>query len=447
MKNIILILLIFFSMIASAQKIKGYIYDLETKKPIRGAHIQINDKVLITNKKGLFSFRTPKNWNEIIYITHLSYKNQKINYNGEKTLQIYIKPENKILEEVLVVGDKGKRKLEYQRLPDLPKKLHSFASVIKDNKLYVFGGDATKEGVWFGGALPGFNGGQAQVLGNGSVMSTSAIGGAPYFGYNDKMLAFDLNYKKWKKEELTFRKRANHSAINIEDKIYIIGGKRLSKNKRKHYLDEKIEVFDPITKEIKIDNTNPHRSADIQTIEYKGKLFAFGGSVKENQKGKKTYSQEVHSYNPKTGLWYLLTEIPLAGETSVCLVEDRVYFFGGFKNSLTNMIVSLNLETGKFKTEGKLFYKFEKPSVTKKDKTIYLFENGKLLTYNTKTRELKDYRLDLSLFSSTIFIQNNNLFVLGGYKKEGLSIEPQNNFLKIDLTQIPKTRARKYTKL
>jgi len=456
MKKLILLATFLLSIGLQAQKIKGVVYNSETKLPVKRAHIQVNKEVYVTNKKGEFSFRAPKKWNKEMFISHLSYKNQKLSYAGEKEYKIYIKPENTILDEVSVVGEKGKRKLEFEKLPALPKRLHSFASVLIDDKIYVFGGDTSEEEKAFrrltqNNIVIGSQQQEQQNLSNPNAVMNSFISGLSrnqsYFQFSDALYTYDLQNKNWTEEEIKVRKRANHSAVKIDDKIYILGGKRLSTNKRKEYLDEKVEVFNPISKKIEVDDTNPHQSVGVQTITYKGKMFTFGGSVKKKINGDKYYSQKVHSYDPKTGLWHLLAEIPIAEETSVSLIGDKVYFIGGFKKEKTNMIVSLNLANGKMKAEGKLFYDFSKPSVTKKDKTIYIFENSKLLTYNTETNELRDYRIDLPFYSSQIFVQKNDLLVLGGYKKDDFGTRAQQNFFKIDLAQLPKTRARKYAKL
>lgn len=452
MKKLAILFMFFLSVSIYSQKIRGIVLDSETKKPLKEAQIQINKEIITTNKKGKFSFRIPKKWNNTIFITHLSYKAKKEIFKGEREFNIFLKPEGNLLEEILVIGKKGKKELEFEKLPELPRKLHSFASVLLNNKIYVFGGDSSYEEYSYRKAMQDFaDGGSAQQAGNGSLIMSSFIRSLSryqsYFKLSDELYTYDLIKKSWVKENTKLRKRANHSAVNINDKIYIIGGKRFSTNRRKEYLDEKIEVFNPISNQIEVDNTNPHMAVNMQTIVYKDKLFAFGGSTKKTRSGRKYFSQELHSYNPKTGMWYLLAEIPISEETSTCLVDDKIYFFGGFKEEKKNMIVSLNLVSGKLKTEGKLFYDFDKPSVTKKGKVIFVFENSKLLMYNTETKELKDYQIDLPFYASKIFIQGNDLLVLGGYEKDIFEKKPQENFFKIDLAQLPKTRARKYAKL
>lgn len=454
MKKIAFLLILLMSISSFAQRVKGVVIDSETKLPVKSAHIQINDKIIVTNKRGKFSFRIPKNWDKNFYVSHLSYRNQKRTLKNEKELKIVLEREYEELEEVVVVGEKGNTKLSYEKLPDMPSRLHSFASVYKDGKIYVFGGDKTYDQRWFEMMLERSNDvpvDQVNQLNGGGLFGFFSFSGpiqsTPYYGFSDQLLTYDLDKERWKEEDIKLRKRANHKAVSIDNKIYIIGGKRLSTNKRKEYLDEKVEVFNPVTKTLEVDDTNPHRAVDMEIITYKGKMFTFGGTIKKNVHGKKYFSRKVHSYDPDTGDWFLLAEVPISDDTTTILVDDTVYFFGGFKEERTNMIVSLNLESGKLKSEGKLFYDFEKPSVARKDQTIFIFENSKLLTFDISTKELKEYRVDLPLFGSKIYVEGEDLLVLGGYKKRNYKVHPQRNFYRVDLNQLPKTRARKYAKL
>lgn len=454
MKKIALLIVFLLAIGANAQRIKGVVIDAETNLPIKKVHIQIKDKIVITTKKGKFSFKVPKEWDKTYYISHLSYENQKLKLGEDKELLIKLNREYEVLDEVVLSGSKGKSKLEYQKLPEMPSRIHSFASVYKDGKIYVFGGDKTYNQRWYELMLERANDvpqDQFQQQMNSGLLTFVANSGLiqsrPYFGYSDQLFTYDLNENRWIEEDIKVRKRANHKAVSVNNKIYIIGGKRLSINKRKEYLDEKVEVFNPETKTVEVDHTNPHRAADMEIITYKGKLFMFGGAVKMNTHGKKKFTQKVHSYNPETGDWFLLAEVPISEDTTTMLVDDTVYFFGGFKEERTNMIVSLNLESGKLRSEGKLFYDLEKPSVARKDQTIFIFENSKLLTFNTDSKELKEYRVDLPLFGSQIYVEGEELLVLGGYKKENYKVRPQRDFYKVDLNQLPKTKARKYAKL
>jgi len=442
MKNVTLIIICLISINGYSQKIKGKVFDLETKKPIEKAHIQIGKTLIITDKKGYFSFKQNNKSDHKITISHIAYLTKEIAYGNKKSITIYLKPKAEFLEEVVVKGNKGKNKLVYEVLPQIPNKTYSFASVLYDDKILVFGGDKSYLVEGFKKVIqdrPGISILGAIDLARSYVSS---------YLYSNQLCVFNLKTSKWIIEDITLRKRANHSAALVGNKIYLLGGKRLTKSKKREYLDEKIEVYDPINKTIEIDNTNPHRAADLQTLVYKDKIYVLGGSVKKKDNGKKYYSNKFHSYNPKTGMWYLLAELPFSEETSSCIIEDVLYFFDGFDNNNNiNTIMSLNLASGKLKAQGRLFYDFKQPAITKKEKTIFLFENGKLLTFDTEDKEIKEYRIDLFLFASKIYVQDNFLYILGGYLKTESEVFPQNKFFKVDLRTLSKTKARKYIQL
>ena len=52
------------------------------------------------------------------------------------------------------------------------------------------------------------------------------------------------NYNSWKRKELKFKKRAYHNINYFNNKIYVLGGKGLSANKKKEYLNNTIEIYD-----------------------------------------------------------------------------------------------------------------------------------------------------------------------------------------------------------
>ena len=70
-----------------------------------------------------------------------------------------------------------------------------------------------------------------------------------------------------------------------------------------------------------------------------------------------------------------------------------------------------------------------------------------MLTFDTEAKEIKEYRIDLFLFASKIYVQDNFLYILGGYLKTESEVFPQNKFFKVDLRTLSKTKARKYIQL
>jgi N-acetylneuraminic acid mutarotase len=439
MKKLLTLLLCLSFATTYAQKVKGIVLDIKTKKPIEEVHISLGKKVLITNKKGEFSFLKTGKTDKIITFSHLGYKLYEVKYNGERNLKIYLKQKTENLNEVLVSNKKLKRRIKYNKLPEMENKAYSFASVLLKDKIYVFGGDQSREieDVFLNAMLR-----STRAAGSISSFLAEARKYSSFYKFSNQFSVFDLSKEKWTTEAIDLQKRAYHSAINYDNKIFLMGGKRLSKTKRREYLEDKIEVYDADKNTLEIDKTNPHQTVGLETHVYKDKIIVLGGSYKETRKGVKKYMKEVHSYNPKTGLWHLITKLPLKKETTSILLKHKLYFFGGLEEKYSNKIVSLNLITGKIIEEKTLFANVDEPAISKEGNTIFLYENNKFVTYNTRSRVLKEYSIDLNVFSPKMHIYNNKLYVIGGFKKEDLEKRASNTTFSIDLDEFDITRIR-----
>ena len=73
-----------------------------------------------------------------MFLSHVSYQEKELPYEKDERLVIYLAKNRINLQEVFVVGNKGNRKLKYTELSEMPRKLHSFASVKQGDKLYAY---------------------------------------------------------------------------------------------------------------------------------------------------------------------------------------------------------------------------------------------------------------------------------------------------------------------
>jgi len=454
MKNL-LILPILFLLISNAysQSIRGKVFDIKTGKPLEGAHVyvKVNEEGTFTNEKGKYNLKLKSriNKNEIIYFSHVGFVLKSFTYVElkEKDFSVKLDFDQINLEEINVVAPfKLKPRIRYKKLASMESGLHSFASTLVDDKIYVFGGDGTHE-------IDALK----QVFENHPATGQPGAGSNAYRDliyrarsldllslkhYNDNLFIYDIKLDRWSTNEAKFRKRAYHNTIYSDDesKMYILGGKRYSKNRLFEYLDDKIEVYDIKNNNIKVDKTNPHQAVDFESFIYNDNIIVMGGSVKEKKNGKKIYTDKVHLYDTKSGLWYNLANMPIAKETKGVLIDDKFYLFGGFNNKPLKSIESYNLISGKWKKEGELFAGLSKPAITHKDNTVYLFENGKIITFNIKTKELKEYTTGLFLKASTIHCSNNKLYIVGGFKEDQNSKTPSAEIFSIDLSEFKITR-------
>ena len=228
-----------------------------------------------------------------------------------------------------------------------------------------------------------------------------------YKDFSGSLYIYDIKTDNWKTSDLKFRERAYHNIYNYKDRIYVLGGKRLSPVSRFEFLDEKIEVYDIKRDTILLDNVNPHQAVNFASFLYKNVLIVIGGSVKLNIDEEKIFTGKAHSFYHETGYWYELNDMPDPKETKGVLIDSTLYLIGGFNRDPLNEIESYNLVSAEWKIEGQLFYKVERPAVTYNEDIIYIFDDGKIQTYNIKTKELNMYLIDLPLRSGEMFYANN----------------------------------------
>ncbi len=441
----------------SAQNFKGFVYDRVSNKPIIDANVygknsDFGDK---TNKKGRFNIKISSRTFIIdsLVISHISYNTITIIHPDLTIIDtIFLSLNSNILDEIqLNENKKLKRNLSFRNLAPLQKSIHSFASLLINDKIYIFGGDLTFNVDAYKKALNDYDYNQADPsLSMQYYFHNVFLSHQPSFqDFNNELFIYDIKTNQWGSEDIGLRKRAYHN-INYDkdnNKIYILGGKRLSKNKSFEYLDDKIEVLDPVSNSIEIDKTNPHQAINFESFIYKNNLIVLGGSIKMKKNKEKIYSNKMHLYDLKSGLWYHIGNMPKAKETNGILIGDKIFLFGGYDKKPLTQIESFDLITGKWSVNGDLFTGVSRPALTKKDNTIYLFENGIVFTYNIATRELKEYHVNLFLKASKMYFVHNKLFILGGFYDNEFSVQPSNGVFSIDLDEFENTRIHNIKKL
>jgi len=456
MKNLLLLpLFLFFICNSYSQSIRGKVFDTKTGELLEGVHVyvKINEEGTFTDQRGKYvlKLKTRIDKNDLIYFSHVGFVLKSFTWSElkEKDFSVELDLDQIQLDEIRVAAPyKLKPRIRYKKLASMESGLHSFASVLVDDKIYIFGGDATYEVNAYSKVFEDYpitepNGPNRTMYGN-LMFRARSLDLLSLLIYNDDLLIYDLGMNRWSIDKSKFRKRAYHDINYSKDdnKVYILGGKRYSKNRRFEYLDDKIEVYDLKENTIEVDKTNPHQAVDFESFMYKDNIIVMGGSIKENKKGKKIFTDKVHLYDTKAGLWYDLANMPIAKETKGVLIDDKIYLFGGFNNKPLKGIESYDLISGKWKKEGELMTSLSKPAITHKDKMVYLFENGKIITFNIKTKELKEYATGLFLKASNIHYANNKLYIIGGFKGDQNSKKPSTDIFSIDLSEFKITRVQ-----
>ena len=148
--------------------------------------------------------------------------------------------------------------------------------------------------------------------------------------FSGKLQVYDIDKDSWETSDMEFQKRACHNLNFYNNKIYILGGKKLSKNQVYEYLNNEITVFDLNQDTILIDYTNPHQAVNFASVIFNDNIIILGGSDKIHKNGEKEYTNKVHLYNLKSGYWYELNNMSIPKETKGISVKNKIYLFGGF---------------------------------------------------------------------------------------------------------------------
>jgi N-acetylneuraminic acid mutarotase len=444
MKQILLITCFLLTSFSSfSQYIEGKVLDAETNKPIEGVHVIVKgiNRGALTNAKGNFYIKFPYKVieSDVIKFSHLTYGTVEVPYiQKKKNYMVYLQLDITKLKEVEIRNKRNLRPtLKYETLSKMNNAVSSFGSTLNDGKIYVLGGDVSYHYNSFKRVMEYDPESLFAKMMSGTLRNYSKD------SYKGNLQIFDIESNSWKDSDIEFRKRAYHNIQHINNKLYVFGGKRLSKSRKKEYLDDKIEIFDLEKNSIQIDDTNPHQAADFTSFVYNNNLVVMGGSIKQNSIGVRQYTNKVHSFNPETGHWHQIGSIPVAKETNGVLVNDKFYLIGGYNAKALFSIESFSLKTGKWKREGELFSGMIKPALATNNGVIYIFNNGKLVTFNTLTAELNEYLIELYLKNSKMFFYNNKLYILGGFNENNYSVYPTKGVYSIDIEELPKTKIHK----
>lgn len=445
----ILVFLVSF-LLQAQQNITVSILDSDSKQPISDVNIKVkgSNKGFATNHKGVFTISNNLKNSDVFIISHINYFPEEITYKKLKALNytIYLLKNTAALDEIVVSAKKKriKRKeqlLKFTKVTTMPKGLFAFGASIKDNKVFITGGEKsvttnTFDEIVSKDKVNEF--GYSMEL----MLQTNTIGNY-WKTYNFKAFSFDFNQKSWNEVNKKIIKRAFHNSHIYKNKLYVVGGKRVSNLKGKEYLENRIEIIDLENNTKIIDKVNAHKAVNFASFLYKNNLIFIGGSIKSTIGGKKTFTDKVHAFNLETGLWYTIGNMPIPKETQGVLINDTVYLIGGYNNDPTSNIETFNLKTGRWAKEGKLFQSMTNPGVLAIKNMIYIFNNGTFFTYDTEYRRLSEYKIKLDLHAPKMFQHKDKLYLFGGFTSDEFSTIPSNNVYSIDLSEFKKFKIKR----
>lgn len=400
---------------------KGRVHKDGTNKPLAGVNIYLHlDKgITITNSEGEYILPESfvKSENDTIYFSYVGYTTKGITWKELKKNEflIILTEKAQMLEAITVMGEESSLKqfLDYEVLAPMPEGAFTFAASLTDGKIYVAGGNV------------------------------STLTHVSWEQYGDRCYVYDIATNSWEETPHKLGKRACHIANYHDGRLYILGGKRLSTNKKVEYLDERIEICDLQQGTIQTDkHTNPHQTVNPASFIYNGNLIVMGGSVAERKSGSRIYSNKAHIFDLKTGYWYELPEMAIGKEPTGIIVGNTIYLMGGYKDVSLRDIEAYDLVKGIWSKSGELMRVAGCPAVACDGSIIYVFENGVMQTYDIQTKKVKAYRIDLPLEFCKMFYANNKLYILGGKTKVdfgGMGKGTSNGVFCVSLDEFEKT--------
>ena len=441
----LLLLLFFLPLLSFAQNIKGEVISEKTNRPIDDVNIAALNFNTLTNENGEFTLKLPSNFKEkdTIEFSHIGFTTLKISLENLKKLNFKVSLQEEIenLPELTIRANsdlKLKSKLTFNKLSPLKKPISSFGSCIKDGKIYIVGGsDSYESNALETLKAKNINSEDPNFLQKylSELSSQNSL-----ISYQGDFLIYDIKKDSWTTSDVKFKKRAFNNLNYYDNKFYVLGGKRVSNNGKFEYLQNEIEVFDLNKQSITIDKTYPHQASNATSFTYKDNIIVLGGSIKTTEKGKKEFTNKVHLYNITSGYWYELANMPIAMETSGTIVDSKIYLIGGNNGKPILDIESFDLTTEKWQTEGELFSGFENPTVTSNNGIIYFFEDRKMCIYDTKSKLLKEYLVELGIKSSAMYFFENKLYIAGGSTFINYATAPTANVYSIDIDEFETTK-------
>lgn len=426
-----------------AQDLSGYVIDFDTKKPIPEVNVYLKRQRIgtATLATGHFTIPLQKHLNDTdsLQISHLNYYPITISYNAFKTQNeiVYLHQKTEALAPVTL---KNKRhvfqSLPYKQLKSMPLGVSNFGSVNIDSKIYVVGGDASF----------------LEDIGKKALVKMESKADASFADYlkelkfdttwetySKKIQVYDITTDSWTVITNNLKERAYHTVQYYKGNLYIMGGKRLSRNKKFEYLHTDIDIFNINDQTITTDYTNPHQAVNPLSFIYNNNILLLGGAVKKLKNGNKHYTDSAHMYTINTGLWYQLKALPNPDLLCGVLLEQNIYSFSNNADRSLTQTNTYNITSGTWSKIGNLPVCLKSPAITSQQDTLFILGDKTLLTYNTKTQLLNTYALNLELQAAKIHVYNNKLYIIGGFTENEFSRSPSSKVYCIDINEFKNT--------
>ena len=162
-------------------------------------------------------------------------------------------------------------------------------------------------------------------------------GGFPNWEAQSNVFIYDFNSEEWAESTPLPEPRGEHTAVVIDGKIYVAGGrfKRTpdSANFNDHFDTASVLVFDPIAQEWSSAPDLPTARNSHAAAVIDGKMYVVGGRQfieQENGEYANINVANLEVYDPEAESWSTLAPLPqAAGGITAATVDGKLYVFGG----------------------------------------------------------------------------------------------------------------------
>lgn len=400
-------------------QILGVVIDEENGSPLAGVNIYSEKDsigIAVTNEAGQFETISIEKCdkNDMIVFSYIGYSPVKYTLKELQRLsyRIVMSVHFQKLAQVTVEGEYGRMFLDYEPLCSSPKALHAFGSFLHDGRIYVVSGDET------------------------SITQAPS----PFTGYfaqeylSKKMFVYDIVSDVWTENLREFIPRTCHSAHYYKGKVFVVGGKYFSTNRRLEYTEARVEVYDMERDTVYIDKVNPHQAANPITFIYEDCLYVMGGTIKKN-----LFSDKMHLLDLRTGIWYdagITIPKERRGNTRGVLIGNMVYLVGGYNKASTWTIRGYNLQTGSWTDLCELKENVTCPGIAVNGNLIYIYENTTLQVYDIKLNKVDIYHFIDGFDGSGLFYAGGKLYIVGGCLCDSGCIYPSDGVFSVDVSHI-----------
>ncbi len=208
--------------------------------------------------------------------------------------------------------------------------------------------------------------------------------------------------------------------------IYLLGG--VSHQQDKVRVEQRIEVFDTLTHEIRTLGNIPEPLRDNKAVYLDGYLYVLGGTSYQAQNGYQLIpSASVWRYHIKQREWQKMANMPSAKSTAVVTDNQDIYVVGGEQN--TDSLASVEqykVASNTWQNIPALPHPVSAHSAAWLHNALWVFcnedetNNSYFLKRDTARWRVAPFNYQSALYTSTTSI-GNSLYVIGGNGGKGKS--------------------------